>query len=182
MSLSSKQLVVLSASLLAVSGIVAVLLAKRHDRRMAIAGAMAVAALKNQVSGTAANDSTARGIRIPLYENDSRQPTSVMMGRTAVSAEGGKYLVTDLRVESYTHGPAGTATNFVIEAPQCLIDPARKVASSDGRLVVSRADGTFMTTGIGFEWRQLESVLNISNQVATHLTREGPDHTQQKKP
>lgn len=179
MTVSSTKLLALGLSLALVGGTAAVLLAKRHDRRLAIASALAAAASQGQSS---AGDGPARGIRIPLYENDARQPTSVLLGRTAVITNGGMYFVTDMRVENYTHSPAGTVTNFVIEAPQCLVDPARKVASSDGRIVVSRPDGSFMTTGIGFEFRQLESMLNISNRVITQLTREGLDFTKPQPP
>lgn len=181
MTLGSTKLLALGISLLLVAGVGALLFAKRHDSRLAVASALAVAALQNPSNG-ATGDGHARGIRIPLYENDSKQPTSVMLGRTAISTNDGKYLVTDMRVENYTHNLTGTVTNFVIEAPQCLVDPARKVASSDGRIVVSRADGSFMTTGIGFEFRQLDSVLNISNLVSTHLTREAFNPIQPKKP
>jgi hypothetical protein len=86
--------------------------------------------------------------------------------------DDGKYLVTDMRVENYTLGSTGRTLEFVIEAPECLVDPARKVASSAGRIVVSRTDGSFLTTGIGFEFRQIEATLNISNQVSTQLIRE----------
>ncbi len=183
MSIGSTKLMAIGVGLAVVAGIVAVLLAKRHDKRLAVASALAVAAVQQQVANaTGVSTGTARGIRIPFYEGDARQPTSVMLGRTAEPVEGGKYLVGDLRVENYTHGPAATSTNFVIEAPQCLIDPARKIASSPGRIVVSRTDGSFMTTGIGFEWRQLESILFISNQVITHLTREGLNPIPTKKP
>ncbi len=179
MSLGSTKLLALGLGLL-VTGIAAALLANRHNKRLAVASALAVAALQNQVAGV--GDGLARGIRIPLYEGDSKQPTSVMLGRTAEPVDGGKYIVTDFRVENYTHTSNVTVTNFVIEAPKCLIDPARKVASSDGRIVVTRTDGTFMTTGIGFEWRQIDSILNISNYVCTHLTREGLDLNKPKQP
>ena len=172
MTLGSTKLLALGISLLLVAGVGALLFAKRHDKRLAVASAMAVAALQN-VSGDAAGDGHARGIRIPLYENDSKQPTSVMLGRTAISTNDGKYLVTDMRVENYTHNSSGTATNFVIEAPQCLIDPASKIASSAGRMVISRPDGSFLTTGIGFEFRQVDSVLTISNDISTQITSEG---------
>lgn len=181
MTVGQTKMIALGVGLLLVAGVGAVLFAKRHDKRLAVASALAVAALQG-ASGGAAGDGSARGIRIPLYENDSKQPTSVMLGRTATPVAGGKYNVTDMRVENYTHSSTGTATNFVIEAPQCLLDPARKVASSPGRIVVSRTDGSFMTTGIGFEFRQLDSVLNITNQVTTLLTREGLDLTKPKLP
>lgn len=179
MSLSSTKLLALGVCLVVAAGVLAVVLAKRHEKRLAVASAIAVAALQTEVSNaTGISAGTARGIRIPFYEGDARQPTSVMLGRTATPIEGGRYLVTDMRVENYTSGPTGRTVEFVIEAPQCLVDPARKVASSPGRIVVSRTDGTFMTTGIGFEFRQLDSTLNISNQVSTQLTRERLDPNQ----
>lgn len=173
MTAGSTKFLALGAALLVVAGLVAFWLAKRHDRRLTVASALAVAALQNQVASATGISGLARGIRIPFYESNAQQPTSVMLGRTAVSTNGGKYLVTDMRVENYTHGLSGTATNFIIEAPQCLIDPASKVASSAGRMVISRPDGSFLTTGIGFEFRQVDSVLTISNEISTQITSEG---------
>lgn len=172
MTVGPTKLIAIGVGLLLVAGIAAIVLAKRHERRLSVAGALAVAALQTQVSN-ATGIGTARGIRIPFYEGDSKQPTSVMLGRTAKPVEGGRYLVGDLRVESYTHSLAGTTTNFVIEAPHCLIDPARKIASSAERMVISRPDGSFLMTGTGFEWHQVGSHLVISNDVSTHITSEG---------
>jgi len=174
MSIGSTKLLLLGAALLLAAGIAAWLLAKRHDRRLATASAIAAAVLQTEVAN-ATGLGTARGIRIPFYEGESQQPTSIMLGKTATPVEGGRYLVTDMRVENYSFGPTGRTMEFVIEAPQCLVDPARKVASSPGRIVVSRTDGSFLTTGIGFEFRQLDSTLNISNQVSTQLIRERLD-------
>ena len=156
-----------------IAGLAAFVLAQRHDKRLSVASALAVAAVQSQVANATGVSGLARGIRIPFYENNAQQPTSVMLGRTAEPIAGGRYLVSDMRVENYTHGLAGTATNFVIEAPKCLIDPARKVASSDGRMVISRPDGSFLTTGIGFEFRQVDSFLTISNDISTHLSTVG---------
>lgn len=177
MSVGSTKLLALGAGLLLAAGIAAWLLAKRHDKRLAVASALAVATLQSEV-GNATGLGTARGIRIPFYEGDANLPTSILLGKTATPVAGGRYLVTDMRVENFSFGPTGRTMEFVIEAPQCLVDPARKVASSPGRIVVSRTDGTFMTHGIGFEFRQLESTLNISNQVTTQLIRERPDPNQ----
>ncbi len=174
MSIGSTKLLALGAGLVIAAGILAVVLAKRHEKRLAVAGALAVAALQTEASN-ATSLGTARGIRIPFYEGGAQQPTSILLGKTATPVEGGKYLVTEMRVENFSFGPTGRTMEFVIEAPQCLVDPARKVASSPGRIVVSRTDGSFMTTGIGFEFRQLESTLNISNQVSTQLIRERLD-------
>ncbi|NBV24794.1 MAG: hypothetical protein EBS05_23105 [Proteobacteria bacterium] len=179
MSLGSIKPLALGLALLALVGLAALVVAKRHDKRLALAKAVAVAAL-SQTAGT--GDGLARGIRIPLYEGEAKQPASVMLGRTAEPVDGGKYIVTEMRVENYTHSSNTTVTNFIIEAPKCLIDPVKKIATSEGRIVVTRPDGTFMTTGIGFEWRQLESVLTITNQVMTHLTRDSLKPVPSKKP
>lgn len=173
MSIGSTKLLLGGVGLLVLAGIATVVLTKRHDRQLAVAGALASAALQAEVSkATGLSTGAARGIRIPFYEGESRQPTSILLGKTATPMDDGKYLVTDMRVENYTLGPTGRTLEFVIEAPECLVDPARKVASSAGRIVVSRTDGSFLTTGIGFEFRQIEATLNISNQVSTQLIRE----------
>ncbi|PAW81060.1 MAG: hypothetical protein B9S33_17355 [Pedosphaera sp. Tous-C6FEB] len=170
---SPTKLIALGACLIVVAGLVAAVLAKRHEKKLTLASALATAAVQAQVAKTTGISGLARGIRIPFYEGEAKQPTSIMLGQTATPVDGGKYLVTEMRVENYTFGPTGRTVDFVIDAPQCLIDPATKVASSAGRIVVSRLDGSFMTTGIGFEFRQSESFLIMSNEVATHFTSQG---------
>ena len=172
MTVGPTKLIALGVGLLAIAGIVAFVLSKRHGPA-SVARALAVAALQNKVASVTGISGLARGIRIPVYENNARQPTSVMFGRTAEPVAGGKYLVSDLHVENYSHGLSGTVTNYIIEAPKCLIDPASKVASPDGRMVISRPDGSFLTTGIGFEFRQADSFLTISNEISTHISRAG---------
>ncbi|MEQ2006421.1 MAG: hypothetical protein ABMA26_06460 [Limisphaerales bacterium] len=186
MTVGPTKLIALGVGLLLVAGIAAIVLAKRHERRLSVAGALAVAALQTQVSNaTGLSAGTARGIRIPFYEGDAKQPTSVMLGRTATPVEGGRYLVSDLRVEHYTRSHGSTATNLVIEAPKCLVDPAKKIASSDGIFVMTltHPDGSLLTRGsTGFEWRQADSFLSISNEVATHMTIERSISTNPAKP
>ena len=184
MTVGPKKLIALGLGLLLVAGIAAIVLAKRHERRLSVAGALALAAIQTEVAN-ATGLGTARGIRIPFYEGDSKQPTSVMLGRTATPVDGGRYLVSDLRVEHYTRSPGSTATNLVIEAPKCLVDPAKKIASSDGIFVMTltHPDGSLLTRGsTGFEWRQADSFLSISNEVATHMIIERPISTNPSKP
>ena len=174
MSLASPKILALGAVLLLSAGLAAYTLGKRHERRLGVAGALAAAAVQSHVSSaTGLNLGSARGIRIPFYEGEAAQPTSVMLGRTATPLDGGRYRVTDLRVEHYERGPAGTATNLVIEAPDCIVDPNLKVASSAGLFVLSMRQGgnELLTRGsTGFEWRQISSSLNVSNEVTTHLS------------
>jgi len=49
-------------------------------------------------------------------------------------------------------------------------------------MFIRSTDGNFMTTGIGFEWRHLDSHLTISNEVLTHVTRPEPTSSPKAKP
>lgn len=170
---NTTKFIAIGAVVLLVAAVVTAVLAKRHEKKLTIASALATAAVQSQVAKATGISGLARGIRIPHYEGESTQPTSVMLGRTATPLEGGRYRVTDLRVEHYERGSTGTATNLVIEAPVCIVDPDRKVASSDGLFVMSmRQGGNQLLTrgGTGFQWLQTASLLTVSNEVTTHIT------------
>lgn len=64
--------------------------------------------------------------------------------------------------------------DIVIEAPDCLYDPARRVASSPGQLKVQTGDERFSVEGQGFLWRQEDSNLVISNDVRSLVQRTAP--------
>lgn len=64
--------------------------------------------------------------------------------------------------------------DIVIEAPDCLYDPTRRVASSPGRLKVQTGDESFSVEGQGFLWRQEDSNLVISNDVRSLVQRTVP--------
>lgn len=145
-------------------------------------GAQVAAVLQTHLPSPTGDPATTRNIRFPLYEGNSRVLTTLMLGQTAEPLEGGRYLISGLRIENYSQTPSGPTTNYVIEAPKCLLDPSRKVASSDGRMFIRSTDGNFMTTGIGFEWRHLDSHLTISNEVLTHVTRPEPNPPPKAKP
>lgn len=143
-------------------------------------GAQVAAVLQTNLPRSPLDATTTRNIRFPLYEGNSRTLTSLMLGQTAETLDGGRILISGFRIENYSQTPSGPATNYVIEAPKCLLDPARKIASSEGRMIVRSTDGNFMTTGIGFEWRHLDSHLTISNEVLTHVTRPEPNPSKAK--
>ncbi|MCW5555557.1 MAG: hypothetical protein KIS67_25770 [Verrucomicrobiae bacterium] len=64
--------------------------------------------------------------------------------------------------------------DLVIEAPDCLYDQTRRVASSPGRLQVQTGDERFSVEGLGFLWRQEESSLVISNEVRSLVQHAAP--------
>lgn len=64
--------------------------------------------------------------------------------------------------------------DIVIEAPECLYDQTRRVASSTGRLKVQTGDERFSVEGQGFLWRQEDSSLIISNDVRSLVQRTAP--------
>jgi hypothetical protein len=97
---------------------------------------------------------------------------SLLTGETAVKVEGGMILITGMRLETYQYTGAERKVDLIIEAPECLFSFRTHVASSDGPMTLRRADGDASLSGRGFEWRQRESTLTISNNVRT-VTRKG---------
>ena len=111
-------------------------------------------------------------IKYPEYDRATGRIKSLLTGDTAVQVEGGLMLITGMRLETYQYDGASRNVDLIIEAPECLFSFRTHVASSDGLMTLHRADGDASLSGRGFEWRQRESTLTISNNVRT-VTREG---------
>lgn len=92
------------------------------------------------------------------------QVKSVFSGAEALPQAGGYYLVKQLKLETFRE--TGEC-EIIVEAPQCLYDSKKRLASSPGGLQVRTGDGRFMIEGEGFLWQQTESHLTISNCVHT---------------
>ena len=110
-------------------------------------------------------------IKYPEYDRTGRIK-SLLTGDTAAKVAGGMMLITGMRLETYEYDGAARKVNLIIEAPKCLFSFHTHVASSDGPMTLRRADGDASLSGRGFEWRQRESTLTISNNVRT-VTRKG---------
>lgn len=77
---------------------------------------------------------------------------------------GGKLLLSAMQLEFFqTNGAAAIA----VQAPHCIYDFAGGIASSTGRLHVASGDGRLRVEGEGFEARQKDMTLSISNKVQT---------------
>lgn len=89
-----------------------------------------------------------------------------IMADKAQSRQSSKLLLSAMQLEFFqTNGAAA----FAVSAPECIYDFAGGVASSTGRLHLASGDGRLRIEGEGFEARQKDMTLNISNRVQTVL-------------
>ena len=87
-------------------------------------------------------------------------------GAAADPLPGGLLEVKQMSIETYeTNG----VTKAIAKAPQCVLSPFDGVASSAGKLELQSGDGKFRVEGEGFQWRQNQQILTISNRVHTVL-------------
>ncbi|HEY4414146.1 MAG TPA: hypothetical protein VGO57_00525 [Verrucomicrobiae bacterium] len=99
------------------------------------------------------------------YEPPNGQHIKMRMtGSSTQSLPDGVLVISDLRIELFS---LNGRTEAVINAPQCNYSIFKQTASSDGHLEIQTGDGTMVTTGDGFLWRQSDGSLNISNHVHT---------------
>lgn len=109
-----------------------------------------------------------KGFRFPDYD-EQRRLKSMLTGKEARAEAGDRILITDLRVETYG---ADGKVDMIVEAPQCVFDRKSRVATSAGGVEAHSADGRFFISGEGFEWRQADAHLFLSNRVHTVLSKE----------
>jgi len=95
---------------------------------------------------------------------NQQQIKSILSGAEALPQPGGLLIIKQLKLEMFN--PDGKL-EWVVNAPECVYDTFKGVASSPGHLEVRSGDGKFRTDGEGFLWRQSEQKLNISNNVCT---------------
>lgn len=112
-----------------------------------------------------------RNFRIPQYDRTTRQLISLLSGSRAQQQAPNVVEVTDLVIETYSYAGALRSTNLIVTAPKCLVNLQQKVASSAGPLAARTLDGSLAIKGVGFEWRQSDSRLIISNEVHTTVAR-----------
>jgi len=107
----------------------------------------------------------------PYFEGDSQRPSSLVLGKKTKPQNDGRLLIEGLKIISFEYDEKNAVTtNMVIEAPTCLLDLQKRIASSTNKLTARVPDGSFSVHGVGFEFRQVDSLLQISNQV-TRLKR-----------
>lgn len=107
-----------------------------------------------------------RDFSLPSFHSapHETQMKSLIEGREAVPQDGGRILIRQLKLQTFREDGAG---QFILQAADCLYDPDRRSAASEGPLEMRTADGRFFTEGEGFLWRETEAILTISNRVHT---------------
>src|SRR5436190_7847324 len=125
---------------------------------LAITGAVHLASAQQT---KLSNFSVTPGWYEPPHE---KQMKSLLQGSEAQPTPDGKYLIRSAKLQTFR--PTGE-TELIVEAPDCLYDPAKHSATSPSRLKVQTADRLFSIEGEGFLWQQTNSLLFISNKVHT---------------
>src|SRR5258706_5178584 len=98
------------------------------------------------------------------------QMKSLLQGSEGRTLPAGKMLVEKAKLQTFKENGEH---ELLILAPQCLYDSGQRTASSAGPIRAESADGRFLIEGLGFLWRQTDSIrqtnssLFISNKVHT---------------
>lgn len=98
------------------------------------------------------------------------QMKSLVQGAEAMPQAEGRILIKQLKLQTFREDGAA---EIILEARDCVYDPAARQADSDGPLAVRTADQQFYLEGTGFLWKQTNSSLTISNRVHTVIRRTG---------
>lgn len=119
-----------------------------------------------QVIPQAPIDATVRGgFVVPEFDSQNRR-RSVLFGEEAIYVSNRIYLINGLKIETYNQEEK---LAWTILAPKCYFNYNNKTAYSDSSLEAVSADDQFFISGEGFEWRQSDSSLTISNKVLTRI-------------
>lgn len=113
---------------------------------------------------------TLKGFKMPLSTHESTgRPKSVLMGAEAQPLPDGIYKIKEVRLETFHEDGA---REFLVTAAECTFDQRQRHVFSPGPLEIQTGDGRFAIKGEGFEWRQAEARLVISNNVETIIQLE----------
>jgi len=127
---------------------------------VALGFAVAVSRAQQNASGHASDFTS-----VEYYEPPHQQQVkSRLSGAEASPQPGGLLVIKQLKVETFD---LNGKLEVVVDAPECVYDTLKGVATSPGQLQVRTGDGKFRVEGEGFLWRQSDSFLTISNRVRT---------------
>lgn len=105
-----------------------------------------------------------KGFKVPDYENEKL--TSLLRGAEAVRESSGLIRLKDPVLELFEKGES----NLVVTAESCVYDNESRITRGTGRITAVSISGQLTLSGTGFEWRQSDGVLTLSNQVETVLS------------
>lgn len=104
------------------------------------------------------------GFSAPVFEGSELK--TQFEGDSMVSAGENRLLVNKFRLKTFQ---PGRVLDLLAEADECYFLQGQNIASSAGPLKVKKMDGRMSLEGRGFEWRQQDLRLYISNDVHTVL-------------
>ena len=110
----------------------------------------------------------AEGFEVSEYfQPENTQLKWRITGEKAEPKDRGRYVLTGLRIQTFqTNGQP----SLLVEAAQCTYSPEGPTVESPGPLRFQSADGRLLVEGEGFQWRQKDQTLTISNRARTVLT------------
>lgn len=103
------------------------------------------------------------GFVVPEYDSKNRK-RSVLYGDEALFLSNRIYLIKGLKIDVFNEEEK---VIWTVKAPRCYFNYNNRTAFSDGELKLNSEDGQLTISGSGFEWRQSDSSLAISNDVTT---------------
>ena len=127
---------------------------------LALGFAVVVARAQQNSSGHASDFTSVEYYEPPHHQ----QVRSRLSGAEALPQPGGLLVIKQLKVETFD---LDGKPEVIVNAPECVYDTLKGVATSPGQLQVRTGDGMFHVEGDGFLWRQSDSFLTISNRVRT---------------
>lgn len=101
-------------------------------------------------------------------QNPATTRQSLLTGKDAVALTRERFLIKGLRLEVKDQGKLV----MLIEAPECLYDYGSRSAWSTNLILVKSGDDRLELNGEGFEWRETNAVLTISNRVEATIRRD----------
>ena len=119
-----------------------------------------------------------KGFQYSEYDQATRNRKFLLTGESATNMSNVELSLTGARLEIYDDKGK---TDLIVVSPQCRYHNRDKIVSSADKLQVTRGGGQFSIEGEGFEWRQADGRLAISNRVHAVLRQDliGTEPTRQ---
>jgi lipopolysaccharide transport protein LptA len=135
-----------------------------------IPGAVCLAAFLAMAAGALAQVPQGRAVKgfQVAEQNPATARQSLLTGKDALALTRERFLIKGLRLEVKEQG----RVVMLIEAPECFYDYGTRSAWSTNVLQVKSGDSRLALSGEGFEWRETNAVLTISNKVEASIRRD----------
>lgn len=114
----------------------------------------------------------AKDFKLPLFYPASN---GVQRIKTVIAGERWRFVTNGIvhliKPGITNYHPDGTM-EWIAIAPECTVNVNTKEASGHTNIYFRTADSRFVQTGVGFLWKQSDSVLIVSNKVHTWIDKQ----------